>query len=168
MRSPVVAAPAFAIAVAGLALAHPHLKKTTTAKLPAGADATISYLTEPSNEAHTTHAAAGSFLHAGSRLTLSTEVKAGSATIPAGEYTIGAIKNSDVDYTLALHAGFLRLSDAPDVTKIVKLESLFSREMGKAHHLLVDIAPGHGKLEGRVVLTLHFGSLYVAGALSGP
>jgi hypothetical protein len=32
--------------------------------------------------------------------------------------------------------------------------------------MLVDISPGHGKLEGKAVLTLHFGSLYLAGALS--
>ncbi len=67
---------------------------------------------------------------------------------------------------MALHPGRLRLSTPADTAKIIRLESLFSRDMGNAHHMLVDIAPGHGKLEGKTVLTWHFGSLYLAGALS--
>jgi hypothetical protein len=31
--------------------------------------------------------------------------------------------------------------------------------------MLIDITPGSGKLEGKPVLTLHFGSLFLAGAL---
>ncbi|MFI5007904.1 MAG: hypothetical protein ACHQKZ_10715 [Solirubrobacterales bacterium] len=163
---PVLAGPALGLAVASLAMAHPHLKKTITVALPAGASVTISYTTEPSNESHTAKAAAGSFLHAGARLTLSTEVKAGAVTLPAGEYTIGAIKNADNDYTMALYPGPLRLSDTPDKAKMIKLESAFSNDMGTAHHMLVDVSPGHGTLEGKTVLTLHFGSLFLAGALS--
>lgn len=161
-----LAAPVIALMVTTLALAHPHLSKTITVKLPEGGDVTISYATEPSNESHTSRAAAGSFLHAGARITLSAQVKAGAVTLAAGEYTIGALKNGDSDYTMALYPGRIRLSDTTDMAKITKLESVFSRDMGNAPHMLVDIAPGHGKLEGRTVLTLHFGSLYLAGALS--
>ena len=164
-RIPILAAPALALAVASLALAHPHLKKTITVKLPTGGDVTIAYLTEPSNESHTVQAVVGSFLHAGARLTLSTEIKAGTVPLPAGEYTIGAIKNGNNDYTMALYPGGVRLSDPVDTAKTIKLESVFSRDMGHAHHLLVDISPGHGKLEGKTVLTLHFGTLYLAGVL---
>ena len=32
--------------------------------------------------------------------------------------------------------------------------------------MLIDITPGDGKLEGRAVLTLHFGGLFLSGALS--
>lgn len=165
-RIPILAAAALALTIASLTLAHPHLRKTISVKLPAGGDITISYATEPSNESHTTKAAAGSFIHAGARITLSTEVKAGAVTLPAGEYTIGAIKNSDNDYTMALYPGRVRLSDTPDMAKMIKLESVFSSDMGRAHHMLVDISPGHGKLEGKTVLTIHFGSLYLAGVLS--
>ncbi len=153
--------------VTNLALAHPHLRKTITVKLPAGSDVTVSYATEPGNESsHTAKAAAGSFLHAGAVIALSAEVKAGAVTLAAGEYTIGALKNGDSDYTMALHPGRMRLSDVAVPAKIIKLESVFSRDMGTAHHMLVDIVPGHGKLERKTVLTLHFGSLYLAGALS--
>ncbi len=58
-------AAALALIVTNLALAHPHLAKTITVKLPAGGDATISYSTEPSNESYAANAAVGSFLHAG-------------------------------------------------------------------------------------------------------
>ena len=123
-RTPFLAAPALALTVASLALAHPHLRKTITVKLPAGGDVTISYVTEPSNESHTAKAAAGSFIHAGARITLSTEVKAGAVTLSIGEYTIGAIKNADNDYTMALYPGSVRLSDTPDMAKLIKLEWL--------------------------------------------
>jgi hypothetical protein len=50
----------------------------------------------------------------------------------------------------------------------LKLESQFSTDHGLAEHMLIDITPGAGKLEGRAVLTLHFGNLFLAGALSAP
>ena len=156
---------ALVLTIASLAPAHPHIKKDITVKLPAGAAVTISYITEPSNESHTANAAVGSFLHAGARIALSAEVKTGTVTLPAGEYTIGAIKNGDNDYTMALYPARLRLSDPVDTAKAIKLESVFSRDMGTAHHMLVDVSPGHGKLEGKTVLTLHFGTLHLAGVL---
>jgi len=32
--------------------------------------------------------------------------------------------------------------------------------------MLIDITPGHGKFEGKAVLTLHFGSLFLMGVLA--
>jgi len=37
-----------------------------------------------------------------------------------------------------------------------------------AEHMLIDITPGTGGFEGRAVLTLHFGNLFLAGVLSPP
>ncbi len=90
----------------------------------------------------------------------------GSVTIPAGEYVIRVIKNGEDDWTMALYAGQLRRGEKADMSKVIKLESLFSTAEGKAPHMLLDISPGNGKFEGRTVLTLHFGSLFLAGALS--
>jgi hypothetical protein len=163
---PVLAASILGLTIASPALAHPHVKKTIAVKLPAGGDITISYLTEPANESHTTKAAAGSFLHAGARITFSTELRPGAIAIPAGDYTLGAVKTGDSGYTMALHPGHLRLSDVPDPSKLIKLESALSNDMGTAHHMLVDVSPGHGKLDGKTVLTLHFGSLFLAGVLA--
>ena len=155
---------------AAVAMAHPHFNKTVTAKLPSGVDATITYNTTPANEIHAAKAAVGTFVTPRRPiLKLSGEIKAGAVTVPAGEYTIGVIKNSETDWTMALYPGVIpRGGEAVDVAKAIKLESMFSTAQGTAEHMLIDISPGDGKLENRAVLTLHFGHLFLAGALSGP
>ncbi|HEY2934842.1 MAG TPA: hypothetical protein VGK99_24160 [Acidobacteriota bacterium] len=156
----------FLVATA-LLLGHPHFNKSVTVKLPGGAEATIAYNTVPSNESHATNAAVGAFLTPRQpKLKLSADVKAGSVTIPAGEYVIGAIKNSNTDYTMGLYPGTIARGSAPDMSKMLKLESSYSSSEGKADHLLIDITPGKGRFEGRAILTLHFGSMFLAGALT--
>jgi hypothetical protein len=147
-------------------VAHPHFRKSVTAKL-GSVDATITYQTVPSNEMHAQNAKVGMFVTPRApRLTLSGELKAGAVTLPAGEYTIGVIKNSDNDWTMALYPGQLARGAEPDMSKMIKLDSLFSSTHGTAEHMLIDITPGHGKHDGKAVLVLHFGTLYLAGALS--
>lgn len=153
--------------VATVALAHPHFNKTVTAELPQGVEAKITYNTTPANEARAESAAVGQFVTPrGPVLELSGDVTAGSATLAAGEYTIGVIKNGDDDWTLALYPGRLGRGDTPDASKLIRLDSMFSKDMGTAGHMLLDITPGSGEFEGKAVLTLHFGSLFLAGALS--
>jgi hypothetical protein len=157
---------AVAVVAASAALAHPHFNKTVTVSLPQGLEAKISYNTTPANEAHAENAAVGQFVSPrGPILELSGEVEAGGATIAAGQYTIGVVKNGEDDWTLALHPGRLGRGDTPDDAKVIRLDSMFSKEKGTAGHMLVDITPGDGKFEGKAVLTLHFGSLFLAGAL---
>jgi hypothetical protein len=153
---------------AAAAMAHPHFNKTVTAKLPSGVDATIAYNTTPANEIRATEAVVGTFVTPRRpTLKLSGEIKAGAVTVPAGEYTIGVIKNAENDWTMALYPGVIpRGGEAVDVKKAIKLESAFSSAQGTAEHMLIDISPGAGKFEGRAVLTLHFGHLFLAGALS--
>ncbi|MCI0417997.1 MAG: hypothetical protein L0387_20405 [Acidobacteria bacterium] len=147
-------------------VAHPHFRKTVTAKL-GNVEAAIAYQTVPSNEVHAQNAKAGTFITPRApRLTLSGELKAGTVTLSAGEYTIGVIKNSDKDWTMALYPGQLARGTEPDMSKMIKLDSLFSTTHGTAEHMLIDITPGHGKQQGKAVLLLHFGTLYLAGALS--
>ncbi len=147
-------------------VAHPHFRKTVTAAL-GDVEAAVSYQTVPSNEAHTRNAAAGAFVTPrGPRLTLSGELRVGEVSLPAGEYTIGAIKGSDEDWTMALYPGQIARGAEPDMSRMIKLDSQFSATHGTAEHLVVDITPGHGKHEGKAVLVLHFGTLYLAGALS--
>lgn len=151
----------------GLALAHPHFNKTITVKLPSGVDATIAYNTTPANMEHAKTAAVGSFITPrGPKLTLSAPVTVGSMTIPAGEHTIGVVKNGDDDWTMALYNGGLARGTEVDMSKVLKLDSMYSPSMGNAEHMLIDISPGHGRFEGKAVLTLHFGTMYLEGALS--
>jgi hypothetical protein len=147
-------------------MAHPHFRKTVAVKLGT-VDATVSYQTVPSNEMHAQNAKVGAFVTPGRpRLTLSGELKAGASALPAGEYTIGVIKNSDKDWTMVLYPGQLARGAEPDMSKVIKLDSVFSTTHGAAEHLLVDISPGHGKQDGKAILVLHFGNLYLAGTLS--
>jgi hypothetical protein len=153
--------------VAGTALAHPHFNKTVTATLGQGVEVTITYNTTPANEAHAQNAKVGEFVTPRRPvLKLGAELKSEKVTLPAGEYTIGVIKNGDKDWTLALYPGRLARDQAADSAKAIKLESMFSGDKGTAEHMLIDITPGHGKFEGKAVLTLHFGSLFLAGVLS--
>ena len=167
MSRAVPASVACLVLAAGVAAAHPHFNKTVTAKLPSGVDATVTYNTTPANEIRAQQAAVGAFVTPRRpMLKLSAEVKAGAVTIPAGDYTIGVIKNSEKDWTMALYPGAAPQGAAVDVAKTIKLESEFSTTHGTAEHMLIDIGPGDGKMTGRAVLTVHFGSLYLAGAIS--
>jgi hypothetical protein len=156
-----------ASAVATVSLAHPHFNKTVTATLSPGIDATITYNTTPANETHAQTAKVGEFITPRRPvLKLSAELKLAKTTLAAGEYTIGVIKNSDKDWSLALYPGRLERSATPDAAKAIRLESMFSSDKGTAQHMLIDITPGSGRFEGKAVLTLHFGSLFLAGVLA--
>lgn len=147
--------------------AHPHFAKTVTAKLPNGAEATISYGTTPANLEHAESAPVGSFVTPrGPKLTLTAAVSSGGTPIPAGDYTIGVVKNGPNDWTMGLYTGGLERGATPDMAKVIKLDSMYSSSMGTAEHMLLDITPGSGKFEGKAVLTLHFGTMFLAGALS--
>lgn len=153
--------------VASTALAHPHFNKTVTATLSPGVEVTITYNTTPANELHAQNAKVGEFVTPRRPvLKLSAELKSEKATLPAGEYTIGVIKNAEKDWTLALYPGRLQRADTPDPAKAIRLDSIFSEDHGRAEHMLIDVTPGHGKFEGKAVLTLHFGGLFLAGVLA--
>lgn len=148
------------------ALAHPHFNKTVTAKI-GDAEATISYNTTPANLDHAKNADVGSFITPRRpSLKLSSDVMSGGTTVPAGEYTIGVIKNGADDWTMALYKGGLSRGMEPDMANVIKLDSMYSSNEGNAEHMLIDIIPGHGKFEGKAVLTLHFGTMFLAGALA--
>jgi hypothetical protein len=152
---------------ASVALAHPHFNKTITTTLPPGVEVTIVYNTTPANEAHAQNAKVGEFVTPRRPvLKLSAELKTEKATLAPGEYTIGVIKNGEKDWTLALLPGRLERNQPPDVTKAIRLDSMFSSDKGTAEHMLIDITPGAGRFSGKAVLTLHFGSLFLAGALA--
>ena len=156
-----------AVLVASVALAHPHFNKTITATVPPGVEVTITYNTTPANEAHAQSAKVGEFVTPRRPgLKLAAELKTEKGTLAAGEYTIGVIKNGEKDWSLALYPGRLQRGDTPDSTKAIRLDSMFSADKGTAEHMLIDVTPGHGKFEGKAVLTLHFGTLFLAGVLA--
>jgi hypothetical protein len=156
-----------ASAVAAVAAAHPHFNKTVSATLPQGVELSITYNTTPANEMRAQAVKVGDFVTPrGPVIKLSAELKTEKAAIPAGEYTIGVIKNGDKDWTLGLYPGRLARGQAAEVAKVIRLDSLFEGDKGTAEHMLIDVTPGHGKFEGKAVLTLHFGTLFVSGLLA--
>ncbi len=141
-------------------LAHPHIQKTVTAKLDA-AELTLNYYTSPANMEHVKNTEAGVF-KGGARLTVSGDL----GKVPAGEYTVGALKNEDGSWVMALYPGKLGYGASPDMSKLIKLSSSLSKDHGTAHHTSFDLAPGSGEQEGQLTLVWHFGPLHLAGALS--
>jgi hypothetical protein len=155
------------VSLGALVSAHPHFNKTITADLPGGVQATITYNTTPANETRATEAPVGVFTTPrGPRLKLSADLKTGAmVSVPAGEYTIGVVKVSATDWTMALYPGTVARGTTADPAKVIKLESIFDSKIAPADHMLIDITPGHGKFEGKAVLTLHFGTLFLSGLL---
>jgi hypothetical protein len=148
-------------------IAHPHFRKTLTVQLPSGAEAVLSYQTTPANLALANEAQTGVLIvPRRPTLTLSADLTAGGLTIAAGEYTIGVIKNSESDWTMALYPGSQGRRETPDMSKVIRLDSEFSDSQGTANHMLIDINAGEGKFEGKAVLTIHFGTLFLSAALS--
>ena len=158
---------AFLVLGTTLALAHPHFSKKVTVVLPGDVEASVSYRTLPANETHTDQAEVGSFMTPRRpTLTLAGDINAGSVTIPAGDYTIGVIKNSASDWGMVLLPGRLTRGETPDLSKMIKLDSHYSTTHGNAAHLRIDIEPGHGDREGKAVLSVAFGSLFLEAVLS--
>ena len=158
----------FVMAVAAYASAHPHFNKTITADLPGGVQAVITYNTTPANETRAMEAVVGVFTTPRApKLKLSADLKSGEkVALAAGEYVIGVVKLSATDWTMALYPAPLPPRPAaPDPAKVIRLESIFDEKIAPAAHMLIDITPGHGKFEGKAVLTLHFGTLFLSGLL---
>ncbi len=150
------------------AMPHPHFNKTITADLPGGVQAVITYNTTPANETRAVDAVVGVFTTPRApKLKLSADLKSGEkVALAAGEYVIGVVKISATDWTMALYPAPLPpRPTAPDPAKVIKLESIFDEKIAPASHMLIDITPGRGKFEGKAVLTLHFGTLFLSGLL---
>jgi len=142
---------------------HPHFGKTVTASLPGPVELSVRYSTVPAQEVDTEGAPLGKFLNPRAPiLQLSETVSSGSTEIPSGSYTIGLIKKGSGDWTLALHPGRLRQKEVAVTPTIILLNTLSSRSSGRAEHLVMDFNPGTGRFEGKVVLTLHWGTLFLA------
>ena len=161
----ILSAAALLLLATALVTAHPHMRKSVTAQLDGDIEATLTYFTAPANEEHAANAKVGEFSAAFARLKLGGTLAVGDAKLEAGEYTVGAIKNGDDDWTLALYPGQIPRGESADMAKVIKLESAFDHDHGMANHIYFDIQPGSGPLAGKSVLIWHFGSLHLQGAL---
>lgn len=156
---------ALLLLVATAVMAHPHFRKSVSTKL-GNVEVKVVYFTVPANLEHVAEAVTGAFTAGSGQIELSGDLSAGDVSIPAGQYQIGAIKNGEGDWTLALYPGQLQRGQEPDMSKLIKLQSSFSDKGGNAGHAYFDVMPGTGEMEGKAVLVWHFGPLQVEGALS--
>ena len=153
-----------ALLVSTTLVAHPHFNKIVSTNL-GGVQVKVSYQTVPANESHARDAAVGQFISPlGPQFETSGNLNGAGVSIPAGTYTVGVVKDGASDWNLVLHPG--RAGGNMDMSRAITLNSMFSTEMGTAEHILIDITPGHGDHEGMATLTIHFGSLFISGALS--
>ncbi len=142
---------------------HPHFGKTVTANLPGPVELSVRYSTVPAHELDMEGAPLGKFLNPRAPiLQLSQTVRLGSTEIPSGNYTIGLIKKGSDDWILALHPGRLRQKEVAVTPNLILLNTLSSRSSGRSDHLVIDFNLGTGRFEGKVVLTLHWGTLFLA------
>ena len=147
-------------------VAHPHFQKTTSAQLSEDVEVSLSFFTIPANMEHLATIANGEFVSPGlPKFTSATAITAGMATIPAGTYTVGVVKNGAEDWTMVLSPGELAFGQTPDMSKLIKLDSAFHKSTDDTGHLVVDIFPGEGKFDGKAVILLGFGTLWVQGLI---
>jgi hypothetical protein len=145
--------------LAAVVIAHPHIQKSINAKV-GDVEVKLEYYTSPANMEHVKTAEVGSF-SPGARLTISADL----GSVAAGEYTVGAIKG-DSGWAMAVYPGQIPRGEKADMSKVVKLDSMLSKEHGMAAHSHFDINPGAGSLEGKTCVTWHFGPLFLAGAIN--
>ena len=157
--------PCLVLLAASVAIAHPHFQKTTSIKLGDN-EVSVSFFTVPANMSHLEGIADGGFVAPGQpALKVSADLKAGSASIPTGEYLVGAIKKGD-GWTMVLYPGKLERDEKPDLSKVIELDSQFNTSADSAEHLVVDISPGWGKHQGKAVVLIGFGTLWLDGVIS--
>ncbi len=150
---------------ASAVIAHPHFRKTTSVKMGDN-ELSISFFTVPANMTHLEGIADGEFLSPGRpSLKVSADLKAGAASIPAGTYLVGAVKKGD-SWEMVLYPGELGRDEKPDMSKVIKLDSQFNKSAEPAEHLVVDIYPGSGKSEGKAVVLIGFGTMWLDGVIS--
>ena len=145
-------------------VAHPHFQKTTSAKLTDDLEVSISFVTVPANMDHVANIGNGEFVSPGlPKFKNSSAITAGGASIPAGHLYRGCRKNGADDWTMVLSPGELSFGDAPDMGKLIKLDSSFIKANDDTGHLVVDVFPGAGEFEGKAVILLGFGTMWVQG-----
>ncbi len=150
---------------ASVVMAHPHFTKTTAVKM-GEQEVSVSFFTVPANMSRLEGIADGEFVSPGQpSLKVPAALKAGSASIPAGTYLVGAVKKGD-GWAMVLYPGKLERGEKPDLSKAIKLDSQFNTSTDGAEHLVVDIGPGWGKNQGKAVVLIGFGTLWLDGAIS--
>ncbi|MBM3802828.1 MAG: hypothetical protein FJW26_11040 [Acidimicrobiia bacterium] len=157
------------VCVTGMIPAHPHFNKSVTAAVK-GLELKLTYFTLPYNAKHLEGIKEGFVFHCGrAKLSISSEVSAGSAKIVAGTYLLRAKATSADRWTLVLipeaEAGN---PQSPDLSKGIALETTSLTQQSDLHHLDLNLTGGHGASDGKLLVTVAFGSRRLEAAISLP
>jgi len=155
----VLAASLLLVCLAGTMVAHPHFNKTVTAAVK-GLELKLTYYTLPYNPKHLEGIKEGFVFHCGrAKLNVAGEITVGSSKLAPGAYLLRAKAKSADEWTLVLipeaQAGD---PQNPDVSKGIALETRSFTKQSELHHLDLNLTGGHGDTDGKLLVTVAFGS----------
>ncbi len=165
-RIPVSISIALLLALAGGVLAHPHFNKSVEISMT-GLDLKLSYFTLPYNPERLEGIKEGFVFHCGNAaLTVTGEIMVGGKKLLEGRYFVRAKAVSADEWTLILipeaEAGDPK---NPDVSKGIAMETKSYTDQAELHHLDLNLAGGHGSTDGKLLVTVAFGTRRVEGVL---
>ena len=155
--------------LAGTMVAHPHFNKTVTAAVK-GLELKLTYYTLPYNAKHLEGIKEGFVFHCGrAKLNVAGEMTVGSTKLGAGSYHVRAKARSADKWTLVLipeaQAGD---PQNPDISKGIAVETKSFAKQSELHHLDLNLTGGHGDSDGKLLLTVSFGSRRIEAAITLP
>lgn len=150
-------------------LAHPHFNKTVTAAVK-GLELKLTYFTLPYNAKHLEGIKEGFVFHCGrAKLSVAGQMTVGGTKLEAGTYLLRAKAKSADEWTLVLipeaQAGD---PQNPDISKGVALDTKSFTRQAELHHLDLNLTGGHGDSDGKLVVTVSFGSRRIEAAITLP
>jgi hypothetical protein len=167
-RTP-LAASLLLVCLAGTMVAHPHFNKTVTAAVK-GLELKLSYYTLPHNPKHLEGIKEGFVFHCGrAKLNVAGEITVGSSKLAPGAYLLRAKAKSADEWTLVLipeaQAGD---PQNPDISKGIALETKSFTKQSELHHLDLNLTGGHGDTDGKLLVTVAFGSRRIEAVITLP
>jgi hypothetical protein len=157
------------VCLAATMVAHPHFNKTVTAAMK-GLELKLTYYTLPYNPKHLEGIKEGFIFHCGrAKLNVAGTMAVGSTKLEAGSYLLRAKAKSADEWTLVLipeaQAGD---PQKPDISKGIALETKSFAKQAELHHLDLNLTGGHGDSDGKLLVTVSFGSRRIEAAITLP
>ncbi len=165
----VLAASLLLVCLAATMVAHPHFNKTVTAAVK-GLELKLTYHTYPYNAKHMEGIKEGFVFQCGrAKLNVAGEMTVGSTKLGAGTYLLRAKAKSADEWTLVLipeaQAGD---PQNPDISKGIALETKSFTKQTELHHLDLNLTGGHGDTDGKLLVSVAFGSRRIEAAITLP
>jgi len=169
MKKSVLAASLLLVCLAGAIVGHPHFNKTVTASVK-GLELKLTYYTLPYNPKHLEGIQEGFVFHCGqAKLNVVGEATVGTTKLAAGTYLMRAKAKSADEWTLVLiPAAQAGDPQNPDLSKGIALETKSFTKQPELHHLDLNLTGGYGDTDGKLLVTVAFGSRRIEAAISLP